>query len=106
MFPHVDAQYRTTYCDNSIWNIEGEMRMKGNRTPGPAIQKVSSGTLGLGQIFMRKYGMHISYKKDGTAVYMINQGVDLSPQWIVILIWSFILGVLALGVVLLARKKY
>ena len=67
---------------------------------------MSEGTLGLGQIFMRKYGMHITYKKDGTAVYLINQGVDLPSQWIVILIWSIILAVLAIGVVLLAKKKY
>ena len=27
MFPHIDAQYRTTYCDNSIWNLEGELKI-------------------------------------------------------------------------------
>ena len=64
MFPHVDEQYRTTYCDNSIWNLAAELEIK-NRTPGYFEEKFSNDTLGLGQVFMRKYGMFITYTDDG-----------------------------------------
>ena len=66
LFPLIDTDLRVTHCDNSIWNIqtqdyEGQGKYNDDETLIQELAEHSEYSDAFGQVFMRKYGMYVTY---------------------------------------------
>jgi hypothetical protein len=74
LFPLIDSDLRVTHCDNSIWNIATQDFEFSNPNRESLVNDFSQYADAFGQVFMRKYGMYITYQEDGTVVFASDIG--------------------------------
>lgn len=69
------------------------------------IAEIAATNIALGQVFMRKYGMYISYLDDGSVEYRIAKGEEIPSSLFHIISFSVIICGLTFFVVYLTFRK-
>ena len=107
----MDETNREIYCDNSIWNIDHQAEMTGKTIEKRRINFDSADSIAFGQVFIRKYGLYVTYEYDtfvlGTHIahYRTLPGEPI-PTWIYYKIGaSILLGLAGAAVIVLTRMR-